>query len=59
MAAEQADSRDERIGRILNEYLDRRQKGDAACGEELLAAHPDLADELRAHFGTVRQMSAV
>ncbi|HSW45534.1 MAG TPA: protein kinase [Phycisphaerae bacterium] len=58
MAAEHMDSRDERIGRILNEYLDRTQQGDLTCGEELLKVNPDLAEELRAHFGMVRQVSA-
>ena len=57
MSAEHADSRDERIGRVLNEYLDRKQRGDPVCEAELLEAHPDLAEELRAHFGTVRQVS--
>ena len=57
MAAEHADSRDERIGRILNEYLDRRQQGNPVSEQELLEAHPDLAEELRAHFGMVRQVS--
>ena len=36
-----------RVGEILNEFLDRRA-GRAALGErELLAAHPDIANELR------------
>ena len=53
MAGERADSRDERIGRILNEYLDRQQRGEPASERELLEANPDLADELQIHFGTV------
>lgn len=57
MSDEQADSRDERIGRVLNEYLDRKQRGEPVDAEDLLAAHPDLADELRDHFGMVQQVS--
>jgi len=59
MADPQADSRDERLGRILNEYLDRAQRGEPVDEQELLQANPDLADELREHFGMVRQVSAV
>lgn len=58
MADQQADSRDERIGRILNEYLDRARRGEPLDEQQLLEANPDLADELREHFGTVRQVSA-
>lgn len=56
MAGEHADSRDERIGRILNEYLDRQQRGEPVNERELLEANPDLADELQIHFGTVQQV---
>src|SRR6478609_2904986 len=59
MAAEQADPQEARIGRIINEYLDRKQRGDGICEEDLLKAHPDLADELREHFGVVRQVFSV
>lgn len=59
MTAEQMNPRDERIGRILNEYLDRAQKGDSGCEEELLSANPDLADELREQFTMLRQVSRV
>jgi WD40 repeat protein len=57
MADQQADSRDERIGRILNEYLDRAQRGDPVDEQELLKANPDIADELREQFGLVRHVS--
>ncbi len=56
MADAQADSRDERIGRILNEYMDRAQRGEPVNEQELLEANPDLADELREHFGMVRRV---
>ena len=56
MADQQADSRDERIGRILNEYMDRAQRGEPVDEHELLEANPDLADELREHFAMVRRV---
>lgn len=58
MTAEHDDSRDERIGRILNEYLDRKQKGEPVSEQDMLNAHPDLADELREHFAMVYQVAA-
>jgi serine/threonine protein kinase len=51
MAAEHTDSRDLRIGLILNEYLDRKQRGERVCEQDVLAAHPDVAEELQEHFG--------
>lgn len=50
------DSRDERVGKVLNDYLDRRARGEPVSDAELLAQHPDLADELRAHLGLVREL---
>ncbi|MCB9852135.1 MAG: serine/threonine protein kinase [Phycisphaerales bacterium] len=41
------ESRAIRIGRILNEYHDQRRCGASLSESELLAAHPDLADDLR------------
>lgn len=57
MAVEHSDSRDLRIGLVLDEYLTRQQRGEPACEEELLAAHPDLAEDLRAHFEMFRQVT--
>ncbi|MBI4579227.1 MAG: hypothetical protein HY718_05960, partial [Planctomycetes bacterium] len=61
MATEHTDpeTRDLRIGRIVNEYLDRKQRGEPGREQELLEANPDLADELRAHFGMVGQVISV
>lgn len=59
MADEHADPRDERVGRILNEYMDRAQQGNPVDEQELLDANPDLADELRTHFVAIRQISSV
>lgn len=40
-------SREVRLGRILNEFQDQRARGETVSETELLAAHPDLAGELR------------
>ena len=48
--------RDERIGLILNEYLDRRARGERVSEAELLAQHPDLADDLREHLNVVQDL---
>ena len=49
-------SRDERIGQILNDYLDRKARGEAETQDLLLAKHPDLADELRSHLDLIGEM---
>ena len=51
------DARAERVGQLLNEFLDRRARGQAADASDLLAAHPDLAEELRAHLELVSDLS--
>ncbi len=56
MASEHDDSRDLRIGRILNELLDRQQRGEPVGEQEVLDANPDLADELREHFAMMHQV---
>lgn len=43
-------ARDARAGRILNDFLDRKARGEPVSEAETLAAHPDLADVLREHF---------
>ncbi|MGD8453406.1 MAG: serine/threonine-protein kinase [Phycisphaerae bacterium] len=48
--------REERVGRVLNEYLDRRSQGEAADEAALLAAHPDLAEELREHLALLADL---
>jgi hypothetical protein len=42
--------RDERIAAILGEWQDGRDRGEPVTPEEVMAAHPDLADELRSQF---------
>jgi hypothetical protein len=45
---------DEQIGRLLNDYLDRRARGERISDDILLAEHPDLADVLARHLSTLR-----
>lgn len=49
--------REQQIGQVLNEFLDRRARGERVNQAALLAAHPDLADELREHLGFLRELS--
>ncbi len=50
--------RDARIGKILSDYADRRAAGEAESEAELLAAHPDLADDLRMHLDMLRNLGS-
>ncbi len=43
-------TRDERIGRILNELHDLRSRGELHAAQDLIEAHPDLADELKPYL---------
>ncbi len=45
------DAANARVGRILNDFLDRRAHAEAAGEDELFAEYPELADELREHLG--------
>ncbi len=44
------DARDARIGRILDDFLTRRARGERVSEAELLAQHSDLGDDLREHL---------
>lgn len=44
------DARDEAVGRLINEFFDRRESGEVFTKDEFLAEHPDYADELREHL---------
>ncbi|MBN2448030.1 MAG: serine/threonine protein kinase, partial [Phycisphaerae bacterium] len=55
-ADEGGDTRDGRIGAILNDFLDRRGRGEHVAADDVLARHPDLADELREHLATLREI---
>ncbi len=43
--------REERLGELINEYFDRRERGEALSAEVFLSEHPDEAAELREHLG--------
>lgn len=51
-----SDERDARIGALLNDFLDRRARGEALSEQDLLAGHPDLAAELRQHLELLRDL---
>lgn len=50
--------RDRRVGEILNDFIDRRDRGEVLAEEALLARHPELADELAEHLDLLRGMEA-
>jgi serine/threonine protein kinase len=39
-----------RVGRVLNEFLDRRARGEAVSEADLLAEHPEIVEELRGYL---------
>jgi len=48
-----------RIGRILNEYLDRKARDGFASPSALFAANPDVASELREHLRMLGELCPV
>ncbi len=50
------DARDARIGQVISDYLHRRKCGQAEPEAELLADHPDLADDLQPHLAMLRDL---
>ncbi len=48
--------REELVGRILNEFLDRRSRGEPADEQALLARYPELADALREDLEVLRDL---
>lgn len=42
-----SDARDELLGTLINDFFDRRERGEKLTKEKFLAEHPELADELR------------
>lgn len=44
------DARDEAVGRLINEFFDRRESGEIFTEDEFLAQNADYADELREHL---------
>ena len=51
-------TRDLRVGRALNDFLDRRARGEGVSEAELLARHPDIADELREHVALLQGLES-
>ncbi len=56
---DEADRHDEHVGRVLNEYFDRKARGEAEPVEQLIADHPEVADDLREHFEAVDDLATV
>src|SRR4051794_36493226 len=50
MSAPSPREREQRLEKVLADYLNLEEAGQAASKEELLAAHPDLEEELRSFF---------
>lgn len=42
--------REERLGELINDYFDRRERGEDISQEEFLARNPEYAEELRGHL---------
>ena len=53
------DDRDRRLAALLDELTEAARAGQAPPLEELVQRHPDLADELRALWGTVMVAGAI
>ncbi len=51
-------TRDLRVGRALNDFLDRRARGENVSEAELLAQHPEIADELREHVALLQGLES-
>src|SRR3954451_11974375 len=42
---------------VLKEYMERLDRGEGADQEQLLAGHPELAEELRSYFAGVDEVA--
>ncbi len=56
MPNESSPSRDSRLERVIAEYLQQVEEGHAPSQDDLLQAHPELADSLKAFFADHRRM---
>ncbi len=54
-----ADLRDEAVGRLINEFFDRRESGEDFTKEEFLAQHAEYAEELRDHLKGLDLISGI
>ncbi|MBN2560162.1 MAG: serine/threonine protein kinase [Phycisphaerae bacterium] len=52
-------ARDARIGRIVSDLYDRKARGEPMPEAEILAAYPDLADDLRRYLAVVGELGPV
>ena len=50
-------TRDARVGAVLNDFIDRRARGEAVSEGALLAEHADIADELREHLSLLTDLT--
>ncbi len=48
--------RDVLLGRLVDEYFERKARGEPVDETELLADHPELAEEFKAHIEAVRSL---
>src|SRR5262245_4680406 len=53
------DPHEERIGELINEFFDRRERGESVSEEQFLAQHPEHAEELRSHLGGLHLLGAL
>ncbi len=49
---------DEKIGALINEFFDRRERGEPLTEEQFIAEHAEHAEELRHHFGGLGLVAA-
>lgn len=50
---------EERLGELINEFFDRRNRGETVSEEEFLASHPEDAAVLREHLGGLHMIAAL
>ncbi len=53
-SGDENDPREQRIGELLNEFLDRAQAGEGLSVDDFVGSHPDFADDLRRHLDGLR-----
>jgi len=49
-------SHNDRIRALVNEFIDRKQRGEAPTIKEYCVKHPDLAQDIRELFPTVKMI---
>ncbi len=50
---------EQRIGELINEFFDRRARGEALSEEDFLAQYAQYAEELRAHLGGLQLLEGI